>query len=105
MVGRTPQGEGMAEAVNLNELFRLHLRLTQDRKPALWGEVMGKIEVTPAGKLWKRDYQDYLELYRRINGNVFRGSGPADRALTDRFGFIPDDEVESERDRRKGGSE
>lgn len=76
----------------MNDLFRLHERLTLDRSQAFNSTAQGwrqvKIEPTQAGRAWLHDYHTYQRLYRKLNGRVYRGTGPADQALNKQFGFV-----------------
>ena len=79
----------------MTELFALHERLTQDSQTAISGVELlrGRICVTDAGKAWLADHAHYQRVYRRINGRCFRGSGPADHALNQRFGLVLEEEL------------
>ena len=81
----------------MTELFRLHLRLIQDRSKAFDATGQGykniQVKATEAGKRWLSDYHAYHRLYKKLNGHAFKGSGPADKALHEQFGFVLDDEI------------
>jgi hypothetical protein len=78
----------------MDELFLLHLRLTLDTSPALFGVATGRgrIKATKEGRAWLKDYYRYEDLYRSLNQSRFRGSGPADLALNQRFGVALEEE-------------
>ena len=83
--------------MSLDEFFRLHLRLTEDTSTCISGvcqfrQSNGQITVTDEGKDWLKDYYRYERIHRSLNGQRFRGTGPADKALSDKFGYVLDEE-------------
>jgi hypothetical protein len=72
----------------MNELERLHVRLTSDMSNPFTTVARDRIKKTVLGKAWMSDYADYQQLYRNLEADGV----DVPRALNERFGYLIDEE-------------